>query len=122
MHTRCVASRSPLPQIGVRSGEEFRAARRAAEGCDAQLVLGDRPIEVTLRRAWDALSWGQRWRLGRRLASRCASGNSPPQKAPNAERLCCCKTPHRIGWKGIEPNKTGIMEHHVHECHSRALM
>ena len=66
------------PQIGVRSGEEFRAARRAAEGCDAQLVLGDRPIEVTLRRAWDALSLAQRWRLGRRLASRCAGGSAGP--------------------------------------------
>ncbi len=81
-----------LSQIGVRSGEEFRAARRAAEGCDAQLVLGDRPIEVTLRRAWDALSLRQRWRLGRRLASRCACGDSPPHTALNAEACCCCKT------------------------------
>ena len=69
----------------MRSGEEFRAARRAAEGCDAQLVLGDRPIEVTLRRAWDALSLRQRWRLGRRLASRCARGDEHPTQHPLPE-------------------------------------
>ena len=60
-------------QLGVRSGEEFRAARRAAEACDAQLVLGDRPIEVSLRRAWDALGWRQRWRLGKQLTGRYGS-------------------------------------------------
>jgi pheromone shutdown protein TraB len=49
-------------------GEEFRAARRAAERVGAQLVLGDRPIEVTLRRAWDALSWRERGALAAELA------------------------------------------------------
>lgn len=33
-----------------------------------QLVLGDRPIEITLQRAWDALSWQQRGRLAQELA------------------------------------------------------
>lgn len=37
-------------------GEEFVRARKVAENVDAQLVLGDRPIEITLRRAWDSLS------------------------------------------------------------------
>jgi hypothetical protein len=35
-------------------GAEFRAAARAADSVGAQLVLGDRPIEVTLGRAWAA--------------------------------------------------------------------
>jgi hypothetical protein len=35
-------------------GAEFRAAARAADAVGAQLVLGDRPIEVTLGRAWAA--------------------------------------------------------------------
>ncbi|BBM97578.1 hypothetical protein MPTK1_1g06740 [Marchantia polymorpha subsp. ruderalis] len=48
---------------GVSTGEEFRAARRAAEEIGAQLVLGDRPIEVTLKRAWEALQWDERFRL-----------------------------------------------------------
>lgn len=38
------------------AGGEFIAARVAAEATNAQLVLGDRPIEVTLRRAWERLS------------------------------------------------------------------
>ncbi|CAM6096305.1 unnamed protein product [Calypogeia fissa] len=48
---------------GIASGEEFRAARKAAEEIGAQLVLGDRPIEVTLKRAWEALNWNERFRL-----------------------------------------------------------
>ncbi|KAG0575453.1 hypothetical protein KC19_5G004900 [Ceratodon purpureus] len=48
---------------GVATGEEFRAARKAAEGIGAQIVLGDRPIEITLRRAWRSLSWDERFRF-----------------------------------------------------------
>ena len=38
-------------------GLEFVAARKGAEKIHAQIVLGDRPIEVTLRRAWENLSF-----------------------------------------------------------------
>ncbi|KAH8967891.1 hypothetical protein BDL97_03G100400 [Sphagnum fallax] len=48
---------------GVATGEEFRAARKAAEEIGAQIVLGDRPIEITLQRAWDALRWDESLRL-----------------------------------------------------------
>ena len=34
---------------------------------EAQIVLGDRPVEVTLQRAWEALSLGERFDLGRVL-------------------------------------------------------
>lgn len=34
---------------------------------EAQIVLGDRPVEVTLQRAWEALSLGERLDLGRIL-------------------------------------------------------
>lgn len=37
-------------------GLEFKAARDAAVQCGAEVVLGDRPIECTLRRAWQALN------------------------------------------------------------------
>ncbi len=50
-------------------GLEFRAAARAAEAVQAQVVLGDRPIEITLERAWTALDWKQRFRLCRDLLS-----------------------------------------------------
>jgi pheromone shutdown protein TraB len=43
--------------MDVETAGEFIAARVAAEATGAQLVLGDRPIEVTLRRAWERLSF-----------------------------------------------------------------
>ncbi|XP_024625378.1 traB domain-containing protein isoform X1 [Medicago truncatula] len=44
-------------------GDEFRAARKVSEEVGAQLVLGDRPIEITLQRAWKALNWTQKLSL-----------------------------------------------------------
>ncbi|MED6152340.1 hypothetical protein PIB30_090955 [Stylosanthes scabra] len=44
-------------------GDEFRAARKASEEVGAQIVLGDRPIEITLQRAWKALKWSQKLSL-----------------------------------------------------------
>lgn len=39
----------------MKFGAEFRAARAAADRVGAQVVLGDRPIELTLKRAWAAM-------------------------------------------------------------------
>jgi len=50
-------------QVAVQSGAEMRAARVAASRVQAQVVLGDRPIEITLRRAWASLSGRERLRL-----------------------------------------------------------
>jgi pheromone shutdown protein TraB len=50
-------------QLGVLPGAEFRAAARAADAAGASLVLGDRPIEITLERAWNALPWQRRFKL-----------------------------------------------------------
>lgn len=44
-------------------GDEFRAARKAAEDIGAQIVLGDRPIEITLERAWTSLKWKEKMSL-----------------------------------------------------------
>ncbi|XP_057481629.1 LOW QUALITY PROTEIN: uncharacterized protein LOC130768568 [Actinidia eriantha] len=44
-------------------GDEFRAARKASEEVGAQLVLGDRPIEITLERAWNSLKWNEKLSL-----------------------------------------------------------
>lgn len=38
------------------------------EQAKAQIVLGDRPVEITLQRAWEALSTGERFELARSLA------------------------------------------------------
>ncbi len=50
-------------QLGVRPGGEFGAARVGAEAVGAALVLGDRPIEVSLQRAWAALPLRRRLQL-----------------------------------------------------------
>lgn len=44
-------------------GDEFRAARKVSEEIGAQIVLGDRPIEITLERAWNSLMWKEKLRL-----------------------------------------------------------
>ncbi|GAB4826400.1 hypothetical protein Ancab_009265 [Ancistrocladus abbreviatus] len=44
-------------------GDEFRAARRVSEEVGAQIVLGDRPIEITLERAWNALKLTEKLNL-----------------------------------------------------------
>ncbi|XP_024166894.1 traB domain-containing protein isoform X1 [Rosa chinensis] len=44
-------------------GDEFRAARKASEEVGAQIVLGDRPIEITLERAWNSLIWTEKLSL-----------------------------------------------------------
>ncbi|KAA8492438.1 TraB domain-containing protein [Porphyridium purpureum] len=44
----------------VRMYQEFAAARRAGELVGAEIVLGDRPIEMTLRRSWECMPWGER--------------------------------------------------------------
>lgn len=49
--------------LGVQGGEEFVAARRESEKLGSQLVLGDRPIEITLQRAWEAMKWSRRLQL-----------------------------------------------------------
>eukprot|EP00890_Picochlorum_soloecismus_P005933 jgi/Picsp_1/6340/NSC_03689-R1_family protein len=49
--------------LGVESGGEFKAAQVAADKIGAQVVLGDRPIEITLRRAWVSLPFQSRVRL-----------------------------------------------------------
>ncbi|KAF6265342.1 TraB family-domain-containing protein [Scenedesmus sp. NREL 46B-D3] len=56
-------ARKAADQLDVLPGAEFRAAARAADAAGASLVLGDRPIEITLERAWNALPWPRRFRL-----------------------------------------------------------
>ncbi|KAL1342550.1 hypothetical protein HN51_029091 [Arachis hypogaea] len=57
-------------------GDEFRAARKASEQVGAQIVLGDRPIEITLQRAWKALKWSQKLSLVTSVIGGIASSTS----------------------------------------------
>jgi pheromone shutdown protein TraB len=47
----------------VRPGVDFRAANECAEAIGAEIVLGDRPIEITLKRAWEALTLVEQGKL-----------------------------------------------------------
>ena len=67
----------------VAPGADFRAARRAAERVGASLILGDRPIEITLERAWRSLSLRDRWRLVRSVADGRSASSSSPGPSPS---------------------------------------
>ncbi|XP_042454016.1 traB domain-containing protein-like isoform X3 [Zingiber officinale] len=57
-------------------GDEFRAARKVSEDIGAQIVLGDRPIEITLERAWSSLNWSEKLRLVMSLFRGLSSSSS----------------------------------------------
>jgi len=64
---------------------------------DAQIVLGDRPVEVTLKRAWEALSVGERLDLGRSLVQLAfqraggsgGGGEGAEGDSDAADKVCC---------------------------------
>lgn len=53
--------------LDVMPGEEFRVALREAHAVGAQVVLGDRPLTVTLARVWRALSFWEKLKLSTML-------------------------------------------------------
>lgn len=58
-----LARNDVLSSVLNRTGTDFRAARRTGEDLGATMVLGDRPIEITIERAWRALGWAERRRF-----------------------------------------------------------
>jgi pheromone shutdown protein TraB len=72
---------------------DFVATREAAEAVGATLVLGDRPLEITLERAWLAMTWGQRLTLGRLLLSpRAPSGDAAAGPPPELDEMAALLT------------------------------
>jgi hypothetical protein len=57
------SSSSSSSKAAVRPGVDFRAANECAEAIGAEIVLGDRPIEITLKRAWEALTLVEKGKL-----------------------------------------------------------
>eukprot|EP00887_Chlorella_sp_A99_P003169 scaffold9.g3169.t1 len=53
--------------LDVMPGEEFRVALREAHALGAQVVLGDRPLTVTLARLWGALTLWEKLKLSAQL-------------------------------------------------------
>jgi len=50
-------------KIGVRPGDEMRAAMEQAEGMDIPVSLVDRSVQITLQRAWRSLSLWEKIKL-----------------------------------------------------------
>lgn len=51
-------------QLGLAPGGEFRAAHRASFNVQgSRLILGDRPVQITLQRALSSLGFFQKIRL-----------------------------------------------------------
>lgn len=50
-------------RLGVAPGSELLEAARVADENDIAVALCDRDVRVTLRRAWQSISWWQRMRL-----------------------------------------------------------
>ena len=50
-------------KLGIRPGEEMRAAIEAAQAGDIPVALIDRSIQITLQRAWQGLTLIERFRL-----------------------------------------------------------
>lgn len=61
-------------QLGVAPGGEFRAGFEEAQKVNARVVLGDRSVGITFKRAMAALSLWQRLRLGFMLVHTVSSG------------------------------------------------
>lgn len=78
-----MAERMEVGTVGV----EFVAARKTAEDIDAQIVLGDRPIEITLRRAWESLSAVQKLKFIGMLVGGILGKNSHLANVEALERL-----------------------------------
>jgi len=73
-------------------GVDFRAARVAAAAVGAEVVLGDRPVEITLRRAWAALGWVDRLRLGWLLGRGGLAGAAAADGADSATAAAAAAT------------------------------
>ena len=50
-------------QLGVAPGSELMEAAKVAEENGIPMALCDRDVRITLRRAWQSISWWQRFRL-----------------------------------------------------------
>ncbi|MEA1923089.1 MAG: TraB/GumN family protein [Pseudomonadota bacterium] len=50
-------------QLGVQPGAEMMAGISEAQAIDAELVLADRPIDITLKRVWGYLGWWQKLKM-----------------------------------------------------------
>lgn len=54
-------------QVKLHVGEDMRTAAEEAAKCGAQVALGDRPIGITIARAWGGLSTWEKMKLGYEL-------------------------------------------------------
>lgn len=70
-------------------GDEFRAARKISEEIGAQIVLGDRPIEITLERAWNSLTWTEKLSLVTSVIRGITSSSEMSRNSLKVDPLHC---------------------------------
>jgi pheromone shutdown protein TraB len=76
----------PLRQsLGFLMGLAVRM--QAADKTGAQVVLGDRPIEITIERCFDALTMQRRWELGKLLVKGMLAARNDPMDAAAFKQL-----------------------------------
>jgi pheromone shutdown protein TraB len=80
---RAAASAASAIDGGVPPGADARAAATAAKAVGATVVLGDRPIEITLRRAWEGTTWRERAAVVRLLGSDAPPTIATPPSSPS---------------------------------------
>lgn len=93
-------------------GDEFRAARKASEEISAQVVLGDRPIEITLERAWNSLKWSEKLSLVKLVLSGITS--STDQSKINIEESTADDTDFQL-YEQLSFSYPSLLQPLIHE-------
>ncbi|KAL9225284.1 hypothetical protein vseg_001229 [Gypsophila vaccaria] len=93
-------------------GDEFRAARIVSEEIGAQLVLGDRPIEITLERAWNSLSWTEKFSLVRLVVRGITSSSDISRD--NVKTSGTADNPYQL-YKKLSASYPSLLQPLIHE-------
>ncbi|URE43719.1 TraB family [Musa troglodytarum] len=94
-------------------GDEFRAARKVSEELGVQIVLGDRPIEITLERAWSSLTWSQKVRLVLSLFRGISSSSSELPKS-NMKDQEMDGSPYKL-YESLSVSYPSLLQPLIHE-------
>ncbi|KAJ8477488.1 hypothetical protein OPV22_021215 [Ensete ventricosum] len=94
-------------------GDEFRAARKVSEELGVQIVLGDRPIEITLERAWSSLTWSEKVRLVLSLFRGISSSSSELPKS-NMKDQEMDGSPYKL-YESLSVSYPSLLQPLIHE-------
>ncbi len=98
-------------KFGAQPGAEMVEAIRAAEEHNTDIVLGDRDIAITLKRAWAHMSLREKTRLGWNLIKALLPADSDEEEELDLEELMKedAITAVMEEIRGIAPGATGVL-------------